>query len=212
MRRIAALIAALTLAACAQHAYHGHAEHQFDDPQRWAKMFDDPARDAWQRPDEVLRALKLAPNADVADIGAGTGYFAMRLARAVPQGRVYAVDAEPAMVRYLGERATREGLKNIAPTQGREKDAGLLAPVDVALLVNTYHHIDARVAYFGGLKSALKPGARVAIIDFRPESPRGPKHKMAAATVRDEMSRAGFRFVEEHAFLPDQYFLVFAAN
>lgn len=212
MRVVALLVACAALGACAHHAHHGSHEHRFDDPQRWARMFDDPARDAWQRPDEVVRALKLAPNADVADIGAGTGYFATRIARAIPQGRVYAVDAEPAMVRHLGERVAREGLRNVAPTQGRAGDSGLLTPVDVALLVNTYHHIDARIAYFTGLKSALKPGARVAIIDFRPDSPRGPRHKLAAAVVRDEMTRAGYRLVEEHGFLPDQYFLVFAAR
>ena len=83
------------------------------DADSWAKVFDDPERDRCQKPHEVIMALRLAPDAKVADIGAGTGYFAARLAHMSPNGRIYAVDLEPDMVKYLAERAKREGLVNL---------------------------------------------------------------------------------------------------
>ncbi len=187
--------------------------HQrFDDAERWSRVFDDPARDAWQKPAEVIRALKLAPDAVVADIGSGTGYFAVRLARAVPQGRVYGADIGPDMVRFLNERAAKEQLANLASHVAGEADPKLPAPVDLALLVDTYHHIGARPKYFATVARSLKPGGRVAIIDFTLDSPVGPprRHRIAPGEVKAEMERAGYRLVEEYGFLPHQYFLVFA--
>jgi cyclopropane fatty-acyl-phospholipid synthase-like methyltransferase len=210
--RLAALLAGATLAfaAWAQHSAQQH--HRFDGAEQWARVFDDPERDAWQKPDEVIRALRLPPGAKVADIGAGTGYFAVRLARAVAGGRVYAADAEPDMVRYLGERAKREGLANLAPVQAGEREARVPEPVDVALLVDVYHHIPARADYFAALRASLTPEGRVAIIDFRLDSPRGPprRARVPPDVVKQELARAGYALVAEHDFLPDQYFLVFA--
>jgi SAM-dependent methyltransferase len=198
-------------AGCSGHGAGGH-QHQFRDAERWAQVFDDPARDAWQKPDEVIRALALAPDAVVADVGSGTGYFAVRLARAVPRGQVYAADVEPDMVRHVAERARREGLGNLVSVQAAPQDAGLPRPVDVALLVNTYHHVGERPAYFRGLQRSLRPGGRVAIVDFLPDAPFGPpRHaRIPAAVVKEEMERAGYGLATEHTFLPHQYFLVFA--
>jgi tRNA G46 methylase TrmB len=95
-----------------------HVEHRFEDANRWAQVFENPERDEWQKPDEVIRALALRPDAVVTDVGSGTGYFAVRLARAVPRGRVLGVDVEPDMVRYLNERARREGLSNLSSHLG----------------------------------------------------------------------------------------------
>jgi SAM-dependent methyltransferase len=208
---IACLVALAGHAQAQGHAHRGPADHRFDDAERWARIFDDPARDAWQQPDAVIRALKLPPDAIVADIGAGTGYFAVRLARAVPAGRVVGVDASADMVRYLGERAKREGLANLVAQRGGADDPRLAAPVDVALLVDVYHHILAPERYFERLRGSLKPGGRVAVIDFRMDSRRGPppSGRVAPDQVRAELGRAGFELVEEHAFLPDQYYLVF---
>jgi SAM-dependent methyltransferase len=206
------ILLAAPAAAQVHHQHRGAADHRFDNAESWARVFDDPARDAWQKPDEVVRALKLAPGAAVADIGAGTGYFAVRLARAAPQGRVYGVDASADMVKYLAERAQREGLGNVTAVQAGARSANLPAPVDLALLVDVYHHIDDRVEYFRGLRGSLAPGGRVAIIDFRPESRRGPRHKLPASTVLEEMKRAGYALTERHEFLPDQYFIVFAPS
>jgi cyclopropane fatty-acyl-phospholipid synthase-like methyltransferase len=127
----------------AQHRSQPLHQH-FDDAERWAKVFDDPARDAWQKPAEVIRALALAPNATVADIGAGTGYFSVRLARAVPQGRVYAVDVAPSMVEHLKSRADQEKLANMVAQLADVADPRLPRPVDLVILVDTYHHIEDR--------------------------------------------------------------------
>jgi SAM-dependent methyltransferase len=210
--RVAMLCAGVLLAASAALAQHGtpHLHQRFEDAERRSKIFDDPARDAWQKPEEVLRALALPSDAAVADIGSGTGYFAVRLARAVPQGRVYGADLEPDMVRFLNERAAKERLPNLTSHGAAPDDPRLPAPVDLVLVVDTYHHIGDRARYFSRLRKALKPGARVAIIDFKPDSPVGPRHgRIAAAQVDAEMARAGFRPAASHGFLPYQYFLVF---
>ena len=209
-----ALFAVLALLACmplvAQRAEQP-MHRRFDDAEKWSKVFDDPARDAWQRPAEVIAALQLAPDAVVADIGSGTGYFAVRLARALPRGRVYGADVEPEMVRFLNARAARESLGNLSSHAAGQDGPNLPAQVDLALVVDTFHHIPRRSRYFERLKSALRAGGRVAIIDFKLDSPTGPpaKHRIAPGQVKAEMERAGYRLLEEPGFLPYQYFLVF---
>ena len=209
-RLLFALAMTALAAAAAAQAPHTH-QHGFGGAEHWAKVFDDPARDAWQKPHEVIQALKLAPDAVVADIGAGSGYFAVRLAHMTPQGRVYAVDTEPDMVKYLGERAQKSGVKNLVPVQGTPADPKLPEKVDLVLMVDVYHHIDQRAAYFRKLAGSLKPGGAVAIVDFTKESPVGPPpaSRLAASEVKAEMTTAGYSLAAEHAFLPNQYFLVF---
>lgn len=202
-----------------QHRQHGEGQaggghgHRFDDPAEWSKRFDDPARDEWQKPDEVIRALALEPAHIVADIGAGTGYFTVRLARAVPSSLVFAVDVEPKMARHIAERARTERLANVRTVVGSAASANLPQPVDRVLLVNSYHHIDERTAYFRDLRESLRPGARVAIIDYRPDAPRGsPKHmRMAPEKIAAEMKEAGYRLVEAFDFLPLQTYQIFEA-
>ena len=191
---------------------HTH-DHTFADAQKWAEVFDDPKRDAWQRPHEVIRALKLKPDAVIVDIGSGTGYFSARFAHMVPKGRVYGVDTEPDMVRYLADRAKREGLRNVTVVQGKSGDPKLPEKADVVVLVDVYHHIDNREQYFRELQRSLKPGGRLAVIDFRMDSPDGPPKaaRIPPEEVKSEMQRAGYGLVEEHGFLPKQYFLVFQA-
>jgi SAM-dependent methyltransferase len=185
--------------------------HRFEDADAWVKRFEDPSREAWQKPDEVVAALALPPDAKVADLGSGTGYFAVRLARAVPQGHVYGADVEPDMARYLGERAKREGLAHLTPVVATPTDPKLPEPVDLVLVVNTYHHIEGREAYFRRLLGALRPGGRLAIVDFHKGQPLGPpeEHKLSPEQVRGELAAAGWRFTGEHTFLPNQYFLLF---
>jgi SAM-dependent methyltransferase len=209
--RAAALVLSTLIAASALAQTVDHHQHQFSGAEKWAKIFDDPARDEWQKPDEVIRALKLAPEALVADIGAGTGYFAVRFARAVPKGRVYGVDTEPDMVRYLAERAKREGVGNLTAVAAKPNDPGIPAAVDLAILVDTYHHVPDRERYFRNLQKSLKPKGRLAIIDFTLDSPVGPpkRARIPADKVKQELARAGYKLVQEHAFLPNQYFLEF---
>ena len=194
-------------------APHTH-QHSFSGAEHWARVFDDPERDAWQKPHQVIEALALKPDAVAADIGSGTGYFAVRLAHFVPQGRVYAVDIEPDMVQYLADRARREGLDNLAAVTGAPDDARLPRKVDLVLMVDTYHHIARREDYFRKLARSLNPGGRVAIIDFNAQSAMGPPPgaRIAKARVLVEMEGAGYRLVGEHDFLPNQYFLVFQSR
>jgi len=186
-------------------------QHSFGDAEKWSHVFDDPERDAWQKPHDVLQALALKPDAVVADVGAGTGYFSSRLANMLPKATIYAVDLEPDMVKYLGERAKREGLANLKPVQAAAGDARLPAKADLVLLVDVYHHIEARERYFRELAASIKPGGLLAVIDFRLDSPEGPPKatRIAPEQVKAELSRAGYALAEEHAFLPRQYFLVF---
>jgi predicted methyltransferase len=209
------LAASLTVACLCASAQAPHtSEHRFTGAQHWAEVFDDPARDAWQKPHEVIQALALPPDATVADIGSGTGYFAVRLAHFVPRGRVYGVDVEPDMVKYLAERAQREGLSNLESLSGASDDPHLPEKVDLALLVDVYHHIEHREAYFSKLRASLKPRGRLAIIDFRPDSTYGPPKnaRITSARVKNELAKAGYRLVGEHDLLPHQYFLVFASR
>jgi SAM-dependent methyltransferase len=189
---------------------HTH-QHSFGDADKWAQIFDDPKRDAWQKPHEVIQALALKPDAVIADIGSGTGYFAARFANMVPKGRVYGVDTEPDMVKYLADRAKREGLNNLTAIAGKPGDPRLPEKADVIILVDVYHHIEDRERYFRQLRNSLKSGGRVAIIDFRMDAPDGPPKsaRIAPDQVKAELQRAGYAVSKEHAFLPNQYFLVF---
>ncbi len=210
LRAIVAAALAWPLASAAQQSHPGH-QHSFAGAEKWAAEFDDPARDAWQKPHEVIQALALSDGAVVADIGAGTGYFSVRLARMVSASRIYAVDTEPDMVRYLGERAKREGLKNVVAVRAKAGDARLPAKADLALLVDVYHHIESRTRYFAALRAHLRPGGRVAIVDFRMDAPVGPPPagRIAPEKVIEEMRGAGYELAQRHEFLPYQYFLVF---
>jgi ubiquinone/menaquinone biosynthesis C-methylase UbiE len=191
-----------------------HLHHRFDDPERYAKSFDDPARDAWQMPGRVIEALNLQPGDTVADIGAGTGYFTVRLAKAVPKGRVLAVDIEPSMLAYIGKRAAAAGLDNVATVQATGSSPQLPSRADVVLIVDTYHHLPNRVSYFKDLKPSLAPNGRVAIVDFRKDAPDGPppQFRFEAEQIVAEMQQAGYMVDARHDFLQRQHFLVFRAS
>jgi ubiquinone/menaquinone biosynthesis C-methylase UbiE len=214
---IGVIIGSSSLAVTAQQhhpAKPDHMDHRFDDPEKYAKSFDDPARDAWQLPDRVIQTLKLSPDASVADVGAGTGYFSVRLARSVPRGTVYAVDIEPSMLEHIRKRAAGAGLTNVVTIQASGTSPNLQKPVDVVIIVDTYHHIPARATYFRDLKKSLTARGRVVIIDFRKDSPEGPppEFRFEADEIVSEMRVAGYTLEARHDFLPRQHFLVFAAS
>jgi ubiquinone/menaquinone biosynthesis C-methylase UbiE len=194
-----------------QPAHGTHMEHRFDDPERYAKSFDDPARDEWQMPGRVIDALALAPGQVVADLGAGTGYFSVRLARATARPKVFAVDIEKAMVDYIRQRAAKEGVKEVVAIQGSATAANLPEPVDVVLVVDTYHHIANRPEYFRELRKSMKPSARLAIVDFRKGAPSGPPEafRFTPEQITAELKQAGFSLHAQHVFLPRQLFLIY---
>ena len=191
-----------------------HFAHRFDNPSEYVDRFDDPKRDEWQMPQRVIDALGLKPGESVADIGAGTGYFTIRLAKSAAKPVVYAVDIEQSMVEHTLGRAKQEGLGNVIGVKADSDRPNLPAPVDLVLIVDTFHHLSNRAAYFGGLKQQLKPGARVAIIDWRKDSPEGPpvEFRYSPEQISAELAQAGFILAESYDFLPRQHFLIFRAR
>ena len=190
------------------------SRHSFSDVDHWVSVFDDPARDAWQKPHELVAALHLRPGMTVADLGAGTGYFSRHLSSAVGQrGTVFAVELEPSLLVHLRDRAEKEKIDNVVPVLASADDPRLPAGrVDVVLIVDTYHHLDDRLHYLARLRRALGPGGRVAIVEWQKrELPVGPpmEHKLAREQVIDEMTSAGYRLLEEPAVLPYQDVLIF---
>ena len=198
------LLASLLFLACKtdQHDENGHLTHRFDDADAWAARFEDPKREAWQKPAEVIAVLALSPDAKVADIGSATGYFPVRFAKALPRGRIYGADVESSMVDYLNKRAEQEHLENLTSHLAEFADAKIPEPVDLILMVNTYHHIEERPAYFQRLKRSLKPAGRIAIIDFTRASKMGPEasEKIPPDQVQAELEQAGYRLVQIYEF------------
>lgn len=191
------------------HAHaHGPLVHRFENAEKWAREFDDPKRDEWQHPKEVIAAMGITSGMTVADVGAGTGYFEPWLSRAVGEnGTVLALDVEADMVRYLGERAVREKLSNVRASQVALDDPKLPpAGVDRVLIVDTWHHIADRAPYAAKLRSGLKPGGKVFVVDFTLEAKHGPPphHRVGAKQVLRELAAAGLT-ANVVASLPEQY-------
>lgn len=215
---VALAIALAPLSGCAEglprHRHDATVHHRFDDAKRWERVFDDPARDAWQKPDVVMKFLGIAPGSAVADLGAGTGYFTVHLAHVVGSaGRVYAVDIEPSLIEHLTDRARRNGLSQVTALLAEPSDPRLPAgALDLIFVCDTWHHIDDRVSYLRRLAATLKPGGRVAIVDYRDgDLPVGPPrgHKLSREAVLEEFTQGGFALVAESKDLPYQYLLVF---
>lgn len=205
------------VAACWGQTKHpeGHQTHHVPrSPDEWVRVLETPDRDGWQKPQQVVEALRLEAGSAVADIGAGSGYFSVRFAAAVgPQGTVYAADIDAGLIEYVKQRADKAGLKNLKPVLGKPDDP-LLAPasIDLVFICDVIHHIENRGPYYKKLAQALRPGGRLAIVDFhKHELPVGPPPamKIAKADLVAELEQAGFAVREEFDFLLYQYFLVF---
>jgi cyclopropane fatty-acyl-phospholipid synthase-like methyltransferase len=162
----------------------------------------------------VIDALQLKPGQVVADIGAGTGYFSIPLAKSPARPKVYAVDIEPSMVEHVKRRAAQAGLTNVVGVLAGADRTNLPEAVDVVLIVDTFHHIPNRVAYFTALKAQMKPGAKLAIIDFRKDAASGPpvEFRFTPEQISAELAQAGFTLQTRHDFLPQQIFLVYAVK
>ena len=191
-----------------------HRLHQ--DSKAYIAMLEDPARDAYQKPHEVITALDLKPGEVIADIGSGSGYFTLRLAAHIgDSGRVYGVDIDPEMVRHLNRRVRDAALRSVHVLLADPDDPLLPEPVDRFLIVDTWHHIADQAKYLALMRKLLKPGGQIVMIDFQKrELPLGPPlaMKVAREDLIQQMEANGFHLVKEHTFLPYQYFLVFQAK
>lgn len=181
----------------------------------WKKFgYEGFGRDRWQQPERVIEVLDIVPGARIADLGAGGGYFTFRLAAATgPDGMVYAIDVDPAMLAYLRERAAERGARNVEVIEAGTDDPRLPDDgVDLLFTCNTYHHLTDRTAYFARLKPSLRPGARVAILDHDGSGVFGWLfgHSTPPETVRSEMEAAGYRLDQQYDFVGRQGFLVFS--
>jgi SAM-dependent methyltransferase len=192
------------------HSPHAH-QHDFSDVERYAAMFDSPERDAWQRPREVVALMNIEPGMTLVDLGAGTGYFLPHLAAAAPDVHVLALDVEPAMVEHMRSRIAEARLDRVEARVSAPDDPGLArGSVDRILVVNTWHHIEARVVYVAKLHAALRPGGTVVIVDFTMEAEDGPPPAMRLTPeqVIGDLEAGGLVADIEEETLPDQYVVV----
>jgi ubiquinone/menaquinone biosynthesis C-methylase UbiE len=205
----------------ADHKTAGHdtghdatVRHSFDDVEHWVEVFDDPERDAWQKPESLIGFLGIRRGDKVADIGAGTGYFTAKLSLKVGRdGKVYAVDIEKALLDHLMQRDDLSPYETVIPVLAEPDDPKLPeGEIDLVLVVNTWHHIDDRLNYLGHIDRALGLGGRLVVVDYREgELPVGPPpgHKLSRDALVQELAKAGWSLTSESPMLPYQYVLVF---
>jgi ubiquinone/menaquinone biosynthesis C-methylase UbiE len=180
----------------------------------WLERTD---RDATEQPDKVIEALKIPRDATVADVGAGTGYFSLRIAKRLgPEGRVLATDVQPEMIRQLTANAKKAGLRNVERILATPADAKLPAgKVDLALMVDVYHELQDPERTMAQIHRALKPNGRLVLVEYRaedPEVPIKPEHKTLLRQMRYEIEPMGFRLKEVFEFLPHQHIEVFVKD
>jgi predicted methyltransferase len=197
-RSLGALVVVFSLTGCAQWNYQD---------------MSDPSRDVWQKPQGVVEKLSLARGARVADLGAGVGYFTWHLAKAVgARGTVYAVDTKESAINMIIKEMVARGTPNVRPVRAEPHDPRLPEPVDLVFSCDVYHDMNDRVDYFRSLASSLRPGGRVAILDFHPRGFFSGMfgHRTAKEEVRHEMEAAGYRLLNDYDVVDSQHFQIFA--
>lgn len=217
MRKRAFLAILVMVGFMAWRSLPAQVAHQHHPPQsadEYIKALEDPSRDEWQKPDLVVDSLGLKLGDEVADLGAGSGYFTIRLAREVgATGKVYAVDLDPKLLEYIERRAKEEQLENIQTILADPNDPKLGSnSVDLIFICDVLHHINDRAIYYPLLSRALRPSGRLVNIDFHKRKlPVGPPEEMKIdrKEMIKEVEPAGFNLAKEFDFLKYQYFLVF---
>jgi 2-polyprenyl-3-methyl-5-hydroxy-6-metoxy-1,4-benzoquinol methylase len=184
----------------------------FEETEKYIAFLERPDRARWQRPDEVVAALRLAGTETVADVGAGSGYFSFRLARALPRGKVIASDVDPEMVRHVHHEVMTRGIENVRAVLVEPGDPALDPSADVVFVCDVLHHVQEPGVWLRRLYSQARPGAKLVVLEFKegplpegpPEAAKLPKAKLIAL-LRD----AGFTLLSENPdLLPYQTFLL----
>ena len=184
-------------------------------PMSWrgADWLDRPDRDAVQKPEHVLDVLGVRPGMTVADVGCGSGYFTVHLARRVgPTGRVIATDLQQEMLDLLQKKLAKDKLGNVTPVLATPEDAGLPRGLDLVLMVDVYHEVPSPPLTLGQIARALRPAGRLALVEYRAEDPKvtiKPEHKTTLVQVRRELEANGFVFVGSDESLPEQRIVTF---
>lgn len=214
------LLAAMLLWNQPAFAQRAHQHERMPNVMEYLDRLDRPERDQEQKPALVVEALGLKPGMQVADLGAGSGYFTRRFVEAVTDtGKVYVIDVEPEALRYVEESLIHlHRPYNAEFILARPDNPKLpVESVDLLFVCNTYHHLGEQVTYFRNLKSAFKPGGGIAIVDYYHDERSGklgfPKHHLVPRDrVVQDLTAAGYKLVNEHTFLPKQYFLEFTVE
>jgi len=177
---------------------------------QWLERKD---REQEEKPDAVVENMELKPTDVVADIGAGSGYFTFRIAPKIPEGKIYAVDIQDAMLNFITLRAQSKKLKNVVAHKGEIQDTKLPEnAIDMAFMVDAYHEFSHPREMMESIVKALKPGGRLILLEYRGEDPNvpiKPLHKMTQWQAKREMAAVGLEWKETRDFLPSQHFMVF---
>lgn len=191
---------------------HGDHKHAFADPAEMSKKWNDPERDKWQHPEEIVAALALKPGATVADIGAGTGYMVAPISKAVGKGgTVIAIDASAEMVEYLTKRTGELGPAKVVPQKVGFDDPELpTASVDAVLTLDTWHHVKGREAYARKVYDGLKRGGRFVVVEYEVDAEVGPPKAMRLdpKQVTKQLESAGFRAEVVKESMPRHHIVV----
>ena len=194
---------------------HGHSgsNHPFASMEAYISHLERSDRSSWQKPDEVVAALGLNGEEVVADMGAGSGYFSVPLAKSVPSGRVYGADPESEMVQFMEKRVGKEGIENLKPLQVDPVAPVLPEAVDLLFICDVLHHVESPVQWLAHLQQFLKPTGALALIEFRMgELPLGPPESMRIPKARlvEMATESGYVLEREiEGILPYQVFLLF---
>jgi ubiquinone/menaquinone biosynthesis C-methylase UbiE len=210
MKRLLPVVVLLALAVLAAPVAAQHARLF---PPQDLGLLEGPDRDAYQRPDQIMDALLIGDGSRVADLGAGGGWFTVRLSRRVgPNGRVYAEDIQPEMIEAIDRRVTREGLRNVRTVLGTPTDPKLPEPVDAILIVDAYHEMEQPVKLLKNISKSLKPTGMIGIVNYKKDG-HGPGPPMSDRVEADQVIRdaraAGLELRKRENFLRYQYLLTF---
>jgi ubiquinone/menaquinone biosynthesis C-methylase UbiE len=184
---------------------------QRPNPQEYIKLLESERRVEQLQVERVVETLKCLPGQKIADLGAGSGLFTRPIARKVgAEGKVYAIDIDPELLKHIEKTAQAAGLANIQTVLAAEDDPKIPEPVDLIVIIDTLHHIRNQALYLKNLRHYLRPSGRIAVIDFSENWPSGhEKMKFSLTELEQWMSTAGFKRIEKHDFLENNFFLIY---